>query len=144
MANPALRRNKAATRINEQPEEQSDRILMGAAADQNSKRRRRMEDAHHMSPTLSASFSFLGVYDGHGGKTAADWCGDHVHEVLREELESCQATSGPKRVRAVEACLDRTFERCDNLILQDANIQSGCTAAVCLIDWTDHRVPYYI
>ncbi|KAL3498671.1 hypothetical protein ACH5RR_041403 [Cinchona calisaya] len=31
---------------------------------------------------------FFGVYDGHGGSQVANYCHDHVHSVLAEELES--------------------------------------------------------
>jgi Protein phosphatase 2C len=43
-----------------------------------------MEDSH----TLVAPFGqingqgFFAVFDGHAGKHAAEWCGQHFHEVL--------------------------------------------------------------
>jgi len=30
-------------------------------------------------------FSFFGVYDGHGGKKAAEFAANHFHNILREE-----------------------------------------------------------
>lgn len=143
MANPA--RRPKASRQHDSPPDGPHRVLMGAAADQNARRRRRMEDAHSMHPTLSdtVDFTFMAVFDGHGGGTAAEWCGERAHEYVGNELRvflGDQGTSGRRR-RMVEQCLDKAFARCDEAILADPNIASGCTVAACLIDWTDHRVP---
>ncbi|GAB4854640.1 hypothetical protein Ancab_023222 [Ancistrocladus abbreviatus] len=48
-----------------------------------------MEDAHAAFPDLDASTSFFGVYDGHGGKVVAKFCGKYLHEqMLKSESYS--------------------------------------------------------
>lgn len=49
-----------------------------------------MEDAHtHILklPGFNKRYSFFGVYDGHGGDTAAHYCARHLHEVIAKQDE---------------------------------------------------------
>uniref|UniRef100_A0A0C9S7D5 protein-serine/threonine phosphatase n=1 Tax=Wollemia nobilis TaxID=56998 RepID=A0A0C9S7D5_9CONI len=60
-------------------------------------RRREMEDAVAILPAFSSAkdsspLHYFGVYDGHGGSQAALYCKDRLHEVLAEELKSCDDT----------------------------------------------------
>lgn len=54
-----------------------------------------MEDSH----TLIAPFDkvhgqgFFAVFDGHAGKHAAEWCGQHFHEVRPHFISQRELTS---------------------------------------------------
>lgn len=37
-----------------------------------------------MTTGIQDTFHFFGVYDGHGGIHAAEFCRDHMHENIRE------------------------------------------------------------
>jgi protein phosphatase 2C len=37
----------------------------------------------------SAPLHYFGVYDGHGGSQAANFCAERLHHALAEEVESC-------------------------------------------------------
>lgn len=45
--------------------------------------RRTMEDAHSFVTNFAGvkGQGFWAVFDGHAGKHAAEWCGEHFHEV---------------------------------------------------------------
>ncbi|KAI9591494.1 phosphatase 2C-like domain-containing protein [Syncephalis fuscata] len=65
---------------------------VGVSEDRNRRCRRVMEDTH----SIQADFcgiqgqGFFGVFDGHGGKMAAEWCGEHFHETLKSCLQENQ------------------------------------------------------
>lgn len=109
-------------------------ILLGASAEQNSRRRRRMEDVHVLRYSLSSKLnmiSYLAVFDGHGGRTAAEWCGENLHNLLSDYLIDRSGVAGSD---SVLECINSAFQSADDLIAEDSGIASGCTAAVCLID----------
>ena len=39
-----------------------------------------------------ANCGFFAIYDGHGGKSAADWCGANLHRVLQENWDRDQGS----------------------------------------------------
>lgn len=48
-----------------------------------------MEDAHHLDLDFAGEgWVFGGVYDGHGGRTAAEYCAERLHRVFLEDLLS--------------------------------------------------------
>jgi protein phosphatase PTC1 len=59
----------------------------GVAADRG--RRRKMEDAHAIIDNFGGlpHQGYFGVFDGHGGKEAADWCKDKLHQFLLDEIK---------------------------------------------------------
>jgi len=65
----------------------------GFSSDRNASHRRVMEDAHCIADKLEQdeSVGFFGVYDGHGGKTAAVFCQTYLHKeffkLLKEVTE---------------------------------------------------------
>lgn len=60
---------------------------VGVAEDRNKRWRRTMEDAHAFVYDFGGvrGQGFFGVFDGHAGKHAAEWCGQHFHEVGAED-----------------------------------------------------------
>lgn len=49
-----------------------------------------MEDAHSFVVDFDSvrGQGFYAVFDGHAGKHAAEWCGEHFHEVHSRSLQS--------------------------------------------------------
>lgn len=56
---------------------------IGVAEDRNKRWRRTMEDAHAFVYDFGGvkGQGFFSIFDGHAGKHAAEWCGQHFHEV---------------------------------------------------------------
>lgn len=56
---------------------------VGVAEDMNRRCRRTMEDAHTYNYDFASvpGQGFFGVFDGHAGKQAAEWCGNNLAEV---------------------------------------------------------------
>ncbi|KAJ7982045.1 putative Phosphatase 2C family protein [Quillaja saponaria] len=55
-----------------------------------------MEDAHKVVPCLEGNpkKGFFGVYDGHGGKKAADFVADNLHANIFKMMENCEESKG--------------------------------------------------
>jgi protein phosphatase PTC1 len=114
-----------------------------------------MEDTHaflydfHKPGTDSGYFA---IFDGHAGKSAAEFCGENFHYLLSRQLGL-----GAKEGLGVPEILDRTFVECDreldtrssgaSLNGSDGGMggmgqrTSGCTAVVAYTRWEDRNVP---
>ncbi|KAF9421518.1 Protein phosphatase 2C 1, partial [Podila epigama] len=57
-------------------------FAVGVAEDRNKRCRRTMEDTHAFIYNYEGitGHGFFAIFDGHAGKSAADWCGQHFHE----------------------------------------------------------------
>lgn len=121
-----MNNRKERFNIPEAPEHSN--FHFGFCEDANLKRRRRMEDAHAFFYDFDGvqNCGFFAIYDGHGGKSAADWCGSNLHRVFLENRQ--RDPNG-----AVPQLLDRTFMECDEQLDPAHGIFSGCTAIVTLI-----------
>lgn len=66
------------------------RFDVGFSEDENLKWRKSMEDTHVIQVPFmeSATSGFFAVYDGHGGKEAADIVSSELHHFLKDELQS--------------------------------------------------------
>ncbi|XP_043807782.1 protein phosphatase 2C 53 isoform X2 [Manihot esculenta] len=56
---------------------------------------------------------FFGVYDGHGGSQVANYCRDHIHSALAEEIEFIN--NGPSHGSMKDSCQElwkKTFSNC--------------------------------
>jgi len=100
-----------------------------------------MEDTHsylydfHVSGSDSGYFA---IFDGHAGKSAAEFCGRNFHHILSKQLERAERSVG------VPEILDRTFVECDrelDKLSSGSNRTSGCTAVVAYTRWEDRNVP---
>jgi len=62
----------------------------GVCANKNAKHRRKMEDEHMLVDKFGGidSQAFFGVYDGHGGQTAAVFCKKRLHAVFEENMKN--------------------------------------------------------
>ncbi|KAJ3896274.1 phosphatase 2C-like domain-containing protein [Lentinula edodes] len=95
--------------------------------------RRTMEDAHSFVTDFDniRGQGFFAIFDGHAGKHAAEWCGNHFHEYLLDSLRSAPEM-------AVPDLLNRTFHEVDASLSQmceesDGKIHSGCTAVTAFL-----------
>ncbi|KAJ3028498.1 UNVERIFIED_CONTAM: Protein phosphatase 2C 1 [Siphonaria sp. JEL0065] len=97
---------------------------IGFAEDRNKRHRRTMEDAHSFVYRYGAvdGQGFFAIFDGHAGKTAAEWCGAHLHETLHTLILERPTTPIPE-------LLNEAFVRTDSQ-LAARKLSSGCTAVV--------------
>ena len=58
-------------------------LRVGISEDSNKRWRRAMEDAHAFVYDFGGVHGqgFFGIFDGHAGKDAAEWCGQNFHQV---------------------------------------------------------------
>jgi len=74
---------------------------------------------------------FFAVFDGHAGKHAAEWCGQHFHEYLQKAMKSNPTSSIPD-------ILNQTFHDVDSHLSKlaedaDGKMHSGCTAVTAFL-----------
>ncbi|GAA6003493.1 hypothetical protein JCM10207_000359 [Rhodosporidiobolus poonsookiae] len=108
---------------------------VGVSVDRNKKCRRTMEDAHSFIYDFGGirGQGYFAIFDGHAGKHAAEWCGEHFHEHLLDNLRKAPATPVPD-------LLNSTFHVVDTKLSELAaseNTHSGCTAAVVFLRLED-------
>ncbi|KAM0792641.1 hypothetical protein ACM66B_002423 [Microbotryomycetes sp. NB124-2] len=108
---------------------------VGVSVDRNKKCRRTMEDAHSFIYDFGGirGQGYFAIFDGHAGKHAAEWCGEHFHEHLLEGLRTAPATPVPD-------LLNSTFHVVDTKLSELASAEgthSGCTAAVVFLRLED-------
>lgn len=109
---------------------------VGVCFDRNARYRRTMEDTHKVVDKFgdNPSSAYFGVYDGHGGKKAAEFVRDNLHLKLLEQLE---------KESKVEEALKQAYLATDDAI-EAADIKfSGTTTVSALIQMEDSdRVLY--
>ncbi|CAG8434938.1 15389_t:CDS:2 [Funneliformis mosseae] len=96
---------------------------VGISEDRNKRYRRTMEDAHSFFYDFAGieGQGFFAIFDGHAGKQAADWCGNHFHETFQEVL-----LKNP--TLPISEIFHLTFLQADKQLNQNAGKHSGCTA----------------
>ncbi|GAB2218095.1 hypothetical protein Droror1_Dr00001313 [Drosera rotundifolia] len=62
--------------------------------------------------TLSQTMHFYGVYDGHGGAEVANYCRDHLHFAMANEIESLKGEFHKGHSGHWEEELEKCFMRC--------------------------------
>mmetsp|Transcript_48287 Transcript_48287/g.98602 ORF Transcript_48287/g.98602 Transcript_48287/m.98602 type:complete len:258 (-) Transcript_48287:113-886(-) len=99
---------------------------VGFSEDENLKWRKSMEDSHVIQAPFmkDPSAGFFAVYDGHGGKEAAEMASSELHKFLAMELE------GNKQ--SVQQSFVEAYARMDDRLKFDA-LYMGATAVTCLI-----------
>jgi len=92
-----------------------------------------MEDSHALVAPFNQVHGqgFFAVFDGHAGKHAAEWCGQHFHEYLQKALKNNPALSIPD-------ILNQTFHDVDSHLSKlaedaDGKMHSGCTAVTAFL-----------
>mmetsp|Transcript_587 Transcript_587/g.1433 ORF Transcript_587/g.1433 Transcript_587/m.1433 type:complete len:264 (-) Transcript_587:151-942(-) len=100
---------------------------VGFSEDENLKWRKSMEDTHVIQVPFmdQPSSGFFAVYDGHGGKEAADIVSSELHKFLETELDS-------KANGSVQESFVKAYEKMDDRLKFDA-LYMGATAVTCLI-----------
>eukprot|EP00657_Telonema_sp_P-1_P012782 TRINITY_DN9577_c0_g1_i1.p1 TRINITY_DN9577_c0_g1~~TRINITY_DN9577_c0_g1_i1.p1 ORF type:complete len:362 (+),score=98.83 TRINITY_DN9577_c0_g1_i1:258-1343(+) len=79
--------------------------------------------------------SLFGVFDGHQGPEAADYCSKHMAGQVARQLEAA-ANAGQQQHEGVEAAMTAAFEAIDTAFLLYAKrkkVKHGCTACVALV-----------
>ncbi|KAH7924269.1 protein phosphatase 2C [Leucogyrophana mollusca] len=95
--------------------------------------RRYMEDAHSFVVDYAGvrGQGFFAVFDGHAGKHAAEWCGEHFHEYLLEALRAAPSSTIPDVLNETFHNVDRRISRmCEE---SEGKIHSGCTAVTAFL-----------
>ena len=93
-------------------------MLISTAEEMNPTRRNTMEDVHviHAPQSWGAphpSASFIGIYDGHGGRLIVDYLEDHLARNVAQEWTFEMKGEGKNEVAAVAAGRKRRLPRSD-------------------------------
>ncbi|KAI8829040.1 phosphatase 2C-like domain-containing protein [Chytriomyces cf. hyalinus JEL632] len=101
---------------------------VGVAEDRNKRYRRTMEDAHTFIYKYGGinGQGFFAIFDGHAGKSAAEWCGKTMHETLLKLINDNPNTPIPQ-------LLNDTFVETDAQLGAKKGVSSGCTAVVAFV-----------
>ncbi|KAG8931333.1 Protein phosphatase 2C 1 [Tulasnella sp. 418] len=99
--------------------------------------RRTMEDAFSFIVDFAGirGQGYFAIFDGHAGKHAAEWCGQHFHENLIEILIERPNDLIPDNLAA-------TFKKVDEFLSQlseDGTTHSGCTAVTAFLRLEDQE-----
>nr|CDI52286.1 related to phosphoprotein phosphatase 2C [Melanopsichium pennsylvanicum 4] len=108
---------------------------VGISEDSNKRWRRAMEDAHAFVYDFGdvPGQGFFGIFDGHAGKDAAEWCGLHFHQYLLKTLENNENKPVPDLLNATFHAVDKELASLAN----ERGLSSGCTAAVAFLRLED-------
>ncbi|KAJ3158540.1 Protein phosphatase 2C 1 [Geranomyces michiganensis] len=115
----------AATSAQEEELWKTSGFKIGFAEDKNKKYRRTMEDAHAYFYNFGKSngSGWFAIFDGHAGKSAADWCGEHMHQNFEKVLHDNPTLPVPD-------LLNKSFLLTDQQLGERKGSYSGCTAVV--------------
>lgn len=78
----------------------------------------------------------VAVFDGHGGDSAAKWCGANFGACLSEALKEYKGD--------VREAFNAAYIAADSQLTGDNDIYSGCTAATCLLRPCSNREEFYL
>jgi len=108
--------------------------------DDNREFRPYMEDGHMVvDPMLvqgrnnDGSWSFFGVYDGHGGRNETDYCQKQLHEIVQTELSNLPRGKASSQNGTACHALDAAFRKIDSQLAMLGAWNSGCTCTVVLL-----------
>ncbi|KAG0286700.1 Protein phosphatase 2C 1 [Linnemannia gamsii] len=108
-------------------------FVVGVAEDRNKRCRRTMEDTHAFIYNYEGitGHGFFAIFDGHAGKAAADWCGQHFHEVFGRILEEKAEQANVD----FQELVNETFLEVDRQLAEalQQGRSSGCTAIMAYI-----------
>ncbi|KAF9910001.1 Protein phosphatase 2C 1 [Linnemannia zychae] len=108
-------------------------FVVGVAEDRNKRCRRTMEDTHAFIYNYEGitGHGFFAIFDGHAGKAAADWCGQHFHEVFGRILEEKAEQEGVDFQELVNEAFLEVDRQLAEALQQGRS--SGCTAIMAYI-----------
>ncbi|KAG0360167.1 Protein phosphatase 2C 1 [Mortierella sp. AD032] len=108
-------------------------FVVGVAEDRNKRCRRTMEDTHAFIYNYEGitGHGFFAIFDGHAGKAAADWCGQHFHEVFGCILEEKSEQTGVDFQELVNEAFLEVDRQLAEALQQGRS--SGCTAIMAYI-----------
>jgi protein phosphatase PTC1 len=115
----------------------------GVSANKNAKYRRKMEDEHVLEDQFGGAShqAYFGVYDGHGGQTAAVFCKTRLHLVFEENFKSLSdedLINPEKMCQVVTNCYKKTDEE-----MKPTIPAAGACVVTCIIrSVNDHRYLY--
>jgi serine/threonine protein phosphatase PrpC len=91
--------------------------------------RESMEDAHSVITTLPhhENSAFFGVFDGHSGYKASEYCAAHFHDFL-DKYDTIDAKAITEATMAVDKSFMEEFSTADD----------GCTATYCVVHSNDN------
>jgi protein phosphatase PTC1 len=93
-----------------------------------------MEDAHYCEDGFNGNpeQAFFGVYDGHGGNLAANFCAENLHKVLGSELnkEGKEVFNDPNKVLDI---FKSSYLKTDDKMKGLVPTHHGCTVVTCLV-----------
>ncbi|KAG0203559.1 Protein phosphatase 2C 1 [Mortierella sp. GBA30] len=108
-------------------------FVVGVSEDRNKRCRRTMEDTHAFIYNYEGitGHGFFAIFDGHAGKAAADWCGQHFHEVFGRILEEKSEQPGVDFQELVNDAFLAVDQQLAEALQQGRS--SGCTAIMAYI-----------
>jgi serine/threonine protein phosphatase PrpC len=112
-------------------------MVFSVAEEMNPLRRSTMEDIHVILPEGSwelNEFTYLAIYDGHGGRDMVDFLQHTLHHNFAMELQpEITSIHLPKDIPRIKEALERAFLITDIQAHKFGISRSGSTVAVCLI-----------
>lgn len=113
--------------------------LASACEEMNPSRRNTMEDVHRIVPQLGgdSSYSYFGVYDGHGGRQIVDFMEENLEKIVYQELKLTDDASIPER-------LSRAFLITDMESKKNGIATSGATCVSALLHFHENKKHLYI
>ncbi|ABN65786.2 predicted protein [Scheffersomyces stipitis CBS 6054] len=111
---------------------------VGVAENKNTTFRNRMEDVHTYIANFAerVDWGYFAIFDGHAGKGTARWCGNNLHTLLENEIDSHDDNAAPLSGRFdLKDNLCNAFVKADELIEKEGAGSSGSTAAVAVLRW---------
>jgi len=121
-------------RLNEMPAEPGTYTL-GVAEDVGA--RRTMEDAYSFVVDYAGiqGQGYFAIFDGHAGKHAAEWCGQHFHEYLLSQLAAAPDQPVPETIASTFLAVDAELTK----MSESGATNSGCTAVTAFLRLEDEN-----
>mmetsp|Transcript_21787 Transcript_21787/g.60861 ORF Transcript_21787/g.60861 Transcript_21787/m.60861 type:complete len:472 (-) Transcript_21787:203-1618(-) len=119
--------------------------VVSLASNANAQYRPYMEDGHMIVDPLVVRSSaddrwgFFAVYDGHGGRSAVDYCEEKLHTVVADELSALARHDS----NSVCTALNKAFQSIDRQLGMVGAWKYGCTATVVLTHTSQQGLTVY-
>lgn len=105
-----------------------------------------MEDAHTYIYNFGdeSDAGYFGIFDGHAGREAADWCSKKLHTYVEswifKDKKNKNDDGGPNKSTGISGsripyALSSAFLEADSQIVKLGLQNSGCTVAVAVLKW---------